>query len=284
VILGDEATGKTALLDAFVTGTTAVTAPPGEKHVGTVLDYCTASIDSCQLQIFDTGGEKDCRGHRVRSCLYPNTSVVLVCFSIVDRDSLRSVEDFWVPEICRRGDGHPPFLLVGTQRDLREDQATVALLWANRKERPVSATEGATAASKLGAVGYVECSAATHSGIRDVFATASAATPSRKPPPIPPRPAARPTPAPRQPIRSGTDKPQMLPSGSGLLYTVPVPLTTSKLYDADAKTGNVPVVTAALQLLAPTVYKFGNNPEAVYAEALIEDEDLYETIDSVRTR
>lgn len=65
----------------------------------------------------------------------------------------------WVPEIthhCQR----TPFLLVGTQIDLRDDVATIEKL-AKNKQKPISAEQGEKLAKELKAVKYVECSALT---------------------------------------------------------------------------------------------------------------------------
>lgn len=65
----------------------------------------------------------------------------------------------WVPEIshhCPR----TPFLLVGTQVDLREDNNTIEKL-AKNKQRPLYPESGEKLARELKAVKYVECSALT---------------------------------------------------------------------------------------------------------------------------
>ena len=65
----------------------------------------------------------------------------------------------WVPEIlhhCQK----TPFLLVGTQVDLREDTATLDKL-AKNKHRPVTTDQGERLAKELKAVKFVECSALT---------------------------------------------------------------------------------------------------------------------------
>jgi len=65
----------------------------------------------------------------------------------------------WVPEIthhCQR----TPFLLVGTQVDLRDNPATVEKLAKNR-QKPISFEMGEKLAKELKAVKYVECSALT---------------------------------------------------------------------------------------------------------------------------
>ena len=73
----------------------------------------------------------------------------------------------WVPEIthhCQK----TPFLLVGTQIDLRDDAATIEKL-AKNKQKPLSLEMGEKLAKELRAVKYVECSALTQKGLKNVF-------------------------------------------------------------------------------------------------------------------
>ena len=58
---------------------------------------------------------------------YLNTDVFLVCFSVINPDSYDNVREKWVPEIQKYW-GQAPFLLVGTQMDLRTDRATITNL------------------------------------------------------------------------------------------------------------------------------------------------------------
>lgn len=65
----------------------------------------------------------------------------------------------WVPEIshhCPR----TPFLLVGTQVDLRDDSNTLEKL-AKNKQRALTCESGEKLARELRAIKYVECSALT---------------------------------------------------------------------------------------------------------------------------
>lgn len=64
-----------------------------------------------------------------------------------------------------------PFLLVGLKTDLREDESTINRL----KEKgmvPITKEQGEAKAKKMGAKGYVECSALTQNGLKNVFDTA----------------------------------------------------------------------------------------------------------------
>jgi len=117
------------------------------------------------IQLFDTAGQEDY--DRLRLIAYPNTDVFLVCFSIINPDSYDNVREKWVPEIQKHW-GQAPFLLVGTQMDLRTDPATITNL-EKKTKKPVSAEQGKRLASELGAVCYVECSALTQEGMKNVF-------------------------------------------------------------------------------------------------------------------
>lgn len=65
----------------------------------------------------------------------------------------------WVPEIAHHC-AKTPFLLVGTQIDLRDDPSYIEKL-AKNKQRPISFELGEKLAKELKAVKYVECSALT---------------------------------------------------------------------------------------------------------------------------
>ncbi|KAG7204170.1 hypothetical protein KM043_002008 [Ampulex compressa] len=121
--------------------------------------------DPYTLGLFDTAGQEDY--DRLRPLSYPQTDVFLVCFSVVSPSSFENVKEKWVPEIthhCQR----TPFLLVGTQIDLRDDVATIEKL-AKNKQKPISGEQGEKLAKELKAVKYVECSALTQKGLKNVF-------------------------------------------------------------------------------------------------------------------
>uniref|UniRef100_A0A669ED68 Cell division cycle 42 n=1 Tax=Oreochromis niloticus TaxID=8128 RepID=A0A669ED68_ORENI len=104
---------------------------------------------------------------RLRPLSYPDTDIFFVCFSVVSPSTVYSIREKWVPEIlfhCPR----VPFLLVGTQVDLRDDSVTLEKL-AKNKQRPVTFESGETLAHELKAVKYMECSALTQKGVQNVF-------------------------------------------------------------------------------------------------------------------
>ncbi len=104
---------------------------------------------------------------RLRPLSYPQTDVFLVCFSVTSPASFENVKEKWFPEVHHHCPG-VPCLIVGTQVDLRDDQSVQEKL-ARQKQRPVQAEQGERLARELGAVKYVECSALTQKGLKNVF-------------------------------------------------------------------------------------------------------------------
>ena len=104
---------------------------------------------------------------RLRPLSYPQTDVFLVCFSVTSPASYENVREKWFPEVFHHCPG-VPCLIVGTQIDLRDDP-TVKEKLARQKQSPITPEDGDRLASQLGAVKYVECSALTQRGLKNVF-------------------------------------------------------------------------------------------------------------------
>ncbi len=73
----------------------------------------------------------------------------------------------WFPEISHFCPT-TPLLLIGTKTDLRTDAGQLAQL-AAQGTRPVSREEGTALAREIGARAYMECSARTGLGVREIF-------------------------------------------------------------------------------------------------------------------
>ena len=163
VAVGDGAVGKTCLLITY-----SQDEFPSE-YVPTVFDNYSVMVpidkETFKLELFDTAGQD---GYdRLRTISYPNTSIFLVCFSVALPTSFENVQEKWVPEI-RHYCPSVPFLLVGTQADLREDEATLVKL-AKNQQRPISREAGERMAKSVKAAKYMECSALTREGVKNVF-------------------------------------------------------------------------------------------------------------------
>ncbi|XP_076813463.1 ras-like GTP-binding protein rhoA [Clavelina lepadiformis] len=163
VVVGDGSCGKTCLLMVFSRDKFPT------FYVPTVFETYVADIEvkgkQVELALWDTAGQEDY--DRLRPFSYPNTDVVLACFSIDSPDSLENIYEKWMPEVrhfCPR----VPVILVGTKKDLRFDEATRKEL-ACKQEKPVSFEQGQATATSIGAIAYMECSALHNDGVRQIF-------------------------------------------------------------------------------------------------------------------
>lgn len=95
----------------------------------------------------------------MRSCTYKDSEVLVLCYSVVDRNSLESIKDFWVPEVNNCSRRRKPIILVGTQTDLRKSD----------NEESVNYEEGEKLAKDIGADTFVECSAHISDTVNHVF-------------------------------------------------------------------------------------------------------------------
>lgn len=169
VIVGDGACGKTCLLIVFSKDQFP------EVYVPTVFENYVADIDvdgkRVELALWDTAGQEDY--DRLRPLSYPDTDVILMCYSIDSPDSLENIPEKWTPEV-KHFCPSVPIILVGNKKDLRNDDYTRREL-AKMKQEPVKTEEGRDMATRIGAFDFIECSAKTKDGVREVFETATRA-------------------------------------------------------------------------------------------------------------
>ncbi|KAL8895208.1 MAG: hypothetical protein Q9192_003783 [Flavoplaca navasiana] len=201
VIVGDGACGKTCLLIVFSKGTFP------EVYVPTVFENYVADVEvdgkHVELALWDTAGQEDY--DRLRPLSYPDSHVILICFAVDSPDSLDNVQEKWISEVLHFCQGLP-IILVGCKKDLRFDQKTIEELhktsqkpvtpeqpvvggWQKSVEqrrcpldhdtkRPLltsSTRQGEEVKKKIGAKAYLECSAKTNDGVREVFEHATRA-------------------------------------------------------------------------------------------------------------
>lgn len=163
VVVGDGAVGKTCLLISYTTNVFPM------DYVPTVFDNYAVTVmigdEPYTLGLFDTAGQEDY--DRLRPLSYPQTDVFLICFSVVSPTSFDNVKEKWFPEIRHHCPG-VPCLIVGTQIDRLQEQSTLDQLEKSHA-KPITEEQGHRLAKELKAVKYVQCSARTQEGLKNVF-------------------------------------------------------------------------------------------------------------------
>ena len=131
-----------------------------EEYIPTVFDNYSANVmvDNRPINIglWDTAGQEDY--DRLRPLSYPNTDVFLICFSLNTTTSFENVKNKWFTEIQHHAPG-VPFIIVGTKLDMRNDA----------KGTFISKMQGEALKEELKAFKYLECSAKTQEGLKQVF-------------------------------------------------------------------------------------------------------------------
>jgi len=94
----------------------------------------------------------------------------MLCFSVISETSYSNVKTKWYPEVMH----HCPsaqVLLVGTKVDLRNDEDMLENL-KDKGLSPIPSSQGEELAKEIKAFNYMECSALTMDGLKEVFDTA----------------------------------------------------------------------------------------------------------------
>jgi Ras-related C3 botulinum toxin substrate 1 len=133
------------------------------------------------LGLWDTAGQEDY--DRLRPLSYPQTDVFVLCFSVISPTSFTNIINKWMPEIRHHCPDKPIILcgekiivffyfrkvkVLGTKIDLREDREFLNQL-QKQNIQAIKREQGLRLCKKIRAFKYVECSALTQKGLKQVF-------------------------------------------------------------------------------------------------------------------
>lgn len=154
-IIGDLEVGKTCIVESYTLGSYP------RKYKNTILDVYSALVnvgnDSITLRLFDLSGSHDTLQYRKE--IIKNCDVAIICYSLMDRKTLKSVKKFWIHEI-RSSAPNIPLVLAGTKLDIYSTTA--------EDHKPID-YEAKIVAKKLGFEDSLECSALTQENLKAIF-------------------------------------------------------------------------------------------------------------------
>ena len=153
VVVGESGVGKTSLVASFAEE------PFIDDRSSTIgADIRTVSIASSdkrvKCMVWDTAGQEKFR--TLTGSFYRGAQMAILCFDVTNYDSFNEMR-FWINDIHTNfsASDHVVKILVGTKTD--------------KKNRTVSEDEARSLAESNEFFAYMETSAKTGSGVRDVF-------------------------------------------------------------------------------------------------------------------
>lgn len=117
VLVGDSKVGKTSLLMTYIEKKFP------QENVPQVFSNCSTTIKtaddkSVQLLMWDTSNDDEFK--RLRPISYSGADLVLICYAVDDKQSLKNIEKRWVPEI-KHFCYDVPYMVLGLKLDLYSD-------------------------------------------------------------------------------------------------------------------------------------------------------------------
>ncbi|BFU24252.1 Rho family GTPase [Entamoeba histolytica HM-1:IMSS-B] len=155
--IGDDAAEKVQLLTTFIEGKCP------KEYIPTVFENSTKTLKirgkQVILDLWDSTGFDNLPS--MRQPLYSNVDIILVCYSVVNKNSFINVKNKWYPEmksLCP----HTPFFLIATQSEKRNKCSEV-------KNHLISTGDGLQLSKELNAIEFIECSAKNNENVDYIF-------------------------------------------------------------------------------------------------------------------
>ena len=197
VLIGDRAVGKTSTLISYTTKAFPLGLVP------MIFDHYNVNMmvmgKPISLGLTDTDADDPEQRQRAYTA-HGNVDVFLICFDITNHESFKNVERIWTQEIKEYNGMNKqdaPYLLVGCKADLKKenedetvdeerskmlvdgycrslrngDVINICLLYFY-EQKPITLRQGMSMRKRIGAKHYVEHSALTQIGLKNVFDTA----------------------------------------------------------------------------------------------------------------
>ncbi|KAI1727217.1 ras family domain-containing protein [Ditylenchus destructor] len=166
VVVGDCSCGKTSLIVAQASGAF------GEQYTPTAFDDFVVEAlvngKTEMLVVCDTAGSEDFSSLRPLS--YPDADVFIICYSVDQIDSLRSIREKWIPEV-KHFCPNTPIIIVGNKKDIRPTS-----LPSSPNGSPImdciDIAEAESLAKEYSNFQVIECSAKQKENVRTVFEAA----------------------------------------------------------------------------------------------------------------
>jgi Ras-related C3 botulinum toxin substrate 1 len=151
VILGDDKVGKSSILQSYTTDSFY------KEYIPTMFDNYSSNLcieKICyKIDLWDTSGKDDYK--MIRHISYPQTDIIILCYSIISPTSFENIYTKWYPEIYQYAH-NIPIILVGTKLDLK-------------LKNYITYEQGLLMKNNIGAIGFYECSALTQKNLSKIF-------------------------------------------------------------------------------------------------------------------
>ena len=163
MLIGDDAAKKSEIISNYVL----------EKNVEVFVQivfknyHLSVEVDGKPVKLIISNIVEEDGFDKMRPLFYGDADAFLVCFSIASFASFSNISDKWIPEI-RHHCPKTPLILAGTECNLRNDEKTISDLKKTGKI-PVEYEAGSQLAKEINASMYLECSAVTNEGVKELF-------------------------------------------------------------------------------------------------------------------